>query len=214
MPSRVWSVFSLIHLIFTTTQTTSTSLRNPSTPRNRNPRLTGLNHEESYNSNKKPRGRGLHTGWMQYCLCIIRSAILTQAPPLWSAGRHSLTSRHKYLTEISPCFFSWPEMHSTLVSKPVPSNWHGEARNCAEDELHKQIWSLLRKHQRADEHWVANNSLSSEWFIYCVHLAEKKAEVCGGVSNFSEVTQLVSGRARVWIQFCLYLSPHNSTMMH
>lgn len=105
MPSRVWSVFSLIHLIFTTMQTTSTSLRNPSTPRNRNPRLTGLNHKESYNSNKKPRGRGLHTGWMQYCLCIIRSAILTQAPPLWSAGRHSLTSRHKYLTEISPCFF-------------------------------------------------------------------------------------------------------------
>lgn len=52
-------------------------------------------------------------------------------------------------------------MHSILISKPIPSAWHREeTHGHAEGESHKQIWILVRKHQKTDGHWVATDNLS------------------------------------------------------
>ena len=71
----------------------------------------------------------------------------------------SLASTQKSLNEISPC-----SLTKIAFSAPyliIPSYWHKqETHGHAEDELHKQIQVLFRKHQRANGHWIATNSLS------------------------------------------------------
>lgn len=103
MPNSLWSVlYRLIHLILTTTQT-STSLGIPSDSRNRNPSYTGLSQREIITRNPEA-GHSVIDKFSGDC--IILSAILGQ-PELCSqetvATAPSLTCRHKYLIEMPPC---------------------------------------------------------------------------------------------------------------
>lgn len=131
MPNSVWSVlYRLIHLIFTTTQP-STSLGIPSTSGNRNPSSTGLNQREVITGSPevgnftidKLSGDHINLSAIPRQPEFCGHKKVTTAP--------SLTCRHKYLTEIALC-------HLDQKCIPCSIAINRETYGCAEDKLYNE----------------------------------------------------------------------------